>query len=329
MSWEDIPILVVDDAKYSSAVITKALTDEGFSNVRCVNDGFAALDTLENRSAQILIADWVMPAMDGLELTRRVKRLDEENGHFTYVMLLTGREDFEGMLEAFDTGVDDFLNKHNLRAELQPRIIAAQRIAARQNELLRTNKLLRKKVRELSVVDLIDPVTGLGNRRFTIERLTAAMEQAESRRMAACLLLVGVDNVAALTERYGPPAVDELMSGIGSKIRTLVRPLDLVTRPEPGIFAVITLHPSIDECTSSTFQRIFDGLYLNSFKTSEAYIPVSVGISITAADAQTGFPHPRQLMRQAVHALGESFESGQIEVQRAATLNEPVTAAEL
>ncbi len=294
-----------------------------------MNDGFAALDTLENRSAQILIADWVMPAMDGLELTRRVKRLDEENGHFTYVMLLTGRDDIEGMLEAFDTGVDDFLNKHNLRAELQSRIIAAQRIAARQNELLRTNRLLRKKIRELSVVDLIDPVTGLGNRRFTIDRLTAAMEQAESRRVATCLLLVGIDDVAALTDKYGPPALDELMSGVGSKIRNLVRPLDLVTRPEPGIFAVITTHSSIEECTSSTFQRIFDGLYLKSFKTSEGYIPVSVGVSITAADAGTGFPHPRQLMRQAMHALDESFKSGQITVQRAATLEASATAAEL
>lgn len=325
MSWEDIPILVVDDAKYSSAVITKALTDEGFSNVRCVNDGFAALDTLENRSAQILIADWVMPAMDGLELTRRVKRLDEENGHFTYVMLLTGRDDFEGMLEAFDTGVDDFLNKHNLRAELQPRIIAAQRIAARQNELLRANRLLRKKIRELSAVDLIDPVTGLGNRRFTVDRLTAAVDQAQSREMAACLLLIGIDDVAALTEKYGQPAVDELMSGIGSKVRSLVRPLDLLTRPEPGVFAVITLHAGIDECTSTTFQRVFDGLYLKSFKTSDAYIPVSVGVSITACDARTGFPHPRQLMRQAMQALGDSFESGHIQVQQARTMDAPAT----
>jgi PleD family two-component response regulator len=141
MSYEDIPILVVDDAKFSSAIIAKALRSGGFSNVRFTNNPLQALRSLEKRPAQILIADWLMPGMDGLELSRRVKKLDETNEHFTYVMLLTARDDFEALNEAFEQGVDDFLNKANLRAQLLPRVIAAQRIAARQNELLRTNKL--------------------------------------------------------------------------------------------------------------------------------------------------------------------------------------------
>ena len=75
MSNEDIPILVVDDAKFSSAIIAKALRGGGFSNVRFTNNPLQALRSLEKRPAQILIADWLMPSMDGLELTRRVKKL--------------------------------------------------------------------------------------------------------------------------------------------------------------------------------------------------------------------------------------------------------------
>ena len=111
MSHEDIPILVVDDAKFSSAIIAKALRGGGFTNVRFTNNPLQALRSLEKRPAQILIADWLMPSMDGLELTRRAKKLDENNEHFTYVMLLTARDDFEAMNKAFDDGVDDFLNK--------------------------------------------------------------------------------------------------------------------------------------------------------------------------------------------------------------------------
>ena len=88
MSYEDIPILVVDDAKFSSAIIAKALRSGGFGNVRFTNNPLQALRSLEKRPAQILIADWLMPGMDGLELSRRVKKLDETNEHFTYVMLL-------------------------------------------------------------------------------------------------------------------------------------------------------------------------------------------------------------------------------------------------
>ena len=77
MSYEDIPILVVDDAKFSSAIIAKALRSGGFSNVRFTNNPLQALRSLEKRPAQILLADWLMPSMDGLELTRRVKKADE------------------------------------------------------------------------------------------------------------------------------------------------------------------------------------------------------------------------------------------------------------
>jgi diguanylate cyclase (GGDEF)-like protein len=324
MSYEDIPILVVDDAKFSSAIIAKALRGGGFSNVRFTNNPLQALRSLEKRPAQILLADWLMPSMDGLELTRRVKKLDETSEHFTYVMLLTARDDFEAMEKAFDEGVDDFLNKANLRAQLLPRVVAAQRIAARQNELLRTNRLLRKKIRELQTTDLVDPVTGLGNLKFAIDRVADTMKQAETRGGAACLLLVGINNLSVIEEQYDQSIVDELMSSIGAKVRQLVRPLDVVTRPEANMFAVITLQPDIENCTSQSFRRIFDNLYMHSFKTTEGYIPVVVGVSISAVDSNTGFPHPKQFMRHAYDGLAHSFDTGLITVQ---PVNSPSAAS--
>ncbi len=315
MAHDDIPILVVDDAKFSSAIIAKALRSGGFQNVRFTNNPLQALRSLEKRPAQILIADWMMPSIDGLELTRRVKRLDESAEHFTYVMLLTARDDFEAMERAFEVGVDDFLNKANLRSQLLPRVVAARRLAARHNELLRANRLLRKKLKELHTTDLVDPVTGLGNMKFTLERIGDATRQADARGGAACLLLVGISNLDVIREQYDPAVVDELMSGIGAKLRQLVRPLDLVTRPEPSMFAVITLQPSLDVCTSSSFRRIFDNLYMHAFKTSEGYIPVVVGVSISAADASTGFPAAKPFMHHAYHGLTRSFDTGLITVQ--------------
>lgn len=315
MSHEDIPILVVDDAKFSSAIIAKTLRGGGFNNVRFTNNPLQALRSLEKRPAQILIADWLMPGMDGLELTRRVKSLDDASEHFTYVMLLTARDDMEAMNDAFDQGVDDFLNKANLRAQLLPRIVAAQRLASRQNQLLRTNRLLRKKIRELHTTDLVDPVTGLGNLKFTLERIGEAIRHAETRGGAACLLLVGINNLEIIRQQYEQSVVDELISSIGAKVRQLVRPLDVVTRPENNIFAVITLQPDIGNSTSQSFRRIFDNLYMRSFKTSEGFIPVVVGVSISAADSRTGFPHPKHLMRHAYEGLTRSFDTGLITAQ--------------
>jgi sigma-B regulation protein RsbU (phosphoserine phosphatase) len=314
MSNSDIPILVVDDAKFSSAIIAKVLRTGGFNNVRFTNNPLEALRSIEKRPAQIIIADWLMPAMDGLELTRRVKKLDEESGIFSYVLLMTARDDFEPLSRAFEGGVDDFLNKATLRTQLLPRIVAADRITRRQNELMKSNRKLRRKVKELQTTDLVDPVTGLGNLKFTMERVDATLKESHTRGGAACLLLVGVNNLEVIKAQYEQTSIDELMSGISAKIRQLVRPLDVVTRPETNIFAVSTLQDELNNCTSQSFRRIFDSLYMHSFRTSEGYIPVVVGVSITAADVTTSHPSAREFMDYAHHGLSKSFDTGIITV---------------
>jgi diguanylate cyclase (GGDEF)-like protein len=311
----DIPILVVDDAKFSSAIIAKVLKGGGFTNVRFTNNPLQALRSIEKKPADIIIADWLMPTMDGLELTKRVKKLDDANDHFSYIMLLTARDDYEAMQRAFDQGVDDFMNKANLRGQLLPRVIAADRIAKRQNELMRANRVLRKRVRELQTTDLVDPVTGLGNLKFTLDRLTDVLKQSETRGGAACLLLVGVNNIDVISNQYEQSSVDELMSSMSAKIRQLVRPLDVVTRPESNMFAVITWQDELKNCTSQSFRRIFDNLYMHSFRTSEGYIPVVVGVSISAADSTTGHPHAKDFMNFAFEGLTKSFETGIITVR--------------
>ncbi|MCZ6890809.1 MAG: response regulator [Gammaproteobacteria bacterium] len=315
MSFEDIPILAVDDAKFSSAIIAKALREGGFTNVRVSDDPLDALRSIEKRPPQILITDWMMPEMDGLELTRRVKQHDEENEHFTYVILLTGQDDVESMNEAFTAGVDDFLNKANLRDQLLPRVFAAQRMAERQNKLIRTNRLLRKHIRDQQT-SLVDPVTGLGNQKFALARINDVAKEAQARGGAACLILVGINNLDVIQQQFSATVIKELMCGISAKIRGLVRPLDVIARPQANTFCVITLQEDIDNCTSKTFQRIFDSLYMQSFKTSEGFVPVFVGIAISAADAATGFPEPKAFMRTCYDALTRSFDTGVIEVSR-------------
>ena len=323
MSQEDVPILVVDDAKFSSAIIAKALRAGGFNNVRFTNNPLQALRSVEKRPADIVIADWLMPHMDGVELTRRIKKLDEGSEHFTYTLLLTARDDERAIQDAFRSGVDDFINKANLRTQLQLRVTAAKQIAKRQNDLLRSNRLLRKKIREMQTTDLVDPVTGLGNVKYTLERLNDAVRQAETRGGAACVLLVGVKNLDVVEKQYDRNVADELISSIGSRVLSLVRPLDVVTRPEPSVFAIVTLQNDLQSCSTESFKRIFDNLYMHSFSTTEGDIPVVVGVSVYAADEHTGFPTAKHFLELAYKGLTESFSSSTI----VANTFDPVDAA--
>ena len=77
----DLPILVVDDAKFSSMVVGRTLRNAGCRDMRIANNAPAALKA-EQRPVSVLIADWLMPEMDGLQLTDQVRQQDEQNNHY-------------------------------------------------------------------------------------------------------------------------------------------------------------------------------------------------------------------------------------------------------
>ena len=120
MSDLDIPIMVVDHAQFSSATITKVLRSGGFTNMQFTNNPREALRSLEKRPVQLVLADWRMPTMDGLELTKRIRMLDANQDHFTYTILMMSQDETEPLEQALDLGVNDFLNKANIRTQLLP-----------------------------------------------------------------------------------------------------------------------------------------------------------------------------------------------------------------
>jgi len=169
-----LSILVVDGARFSSTIIAKILRTGGFHDVRFTNSPFQALRSLEKRPAEIIISDWNLPSMNGLELTRRVRAAEPAARHHTHIILLTGAEDTDALEEALAVGVDDFLGKEQIRGLLQNRILAAQKLSARQNNLLRDNAALEQQVNDLRTTDVIDPITGLGNLKLKRPKLAAA-----------------------------------------------------------------------------------------------------------------------------------------------------------
>ena len=91
-------ILLVEDHLPLAESLTRALSQAGYQDVRFANSAAEALRLLEKRPASVLLADWLMPEMDGLELTARVRQLDESINHYTYIVLLTGKEGEQGLL---------------------------------------------------------------------------------------------------------------------------------------------------------------------------------------------------------------------------------------
>ncbi|WFC61289.1 response regulator [Pseudomonas sp. REST10] len=311
-----LSILVVDDAKFSSAMIGRALSQAGYQDVRFASSATEALQLLEQRPASVLLADWLMPEIDGLELTARVRQLDETADHYTYIILLTGKEGENVLGEAFDRGVDDFISKAAMNEQLVPRVYAADRLCNTLQRLLHENRMLTQNIASLERRNLIDPLTGLGNPRYLRQKLTDSLRQVESRGGAVCYLLIGLQEASQLRSRYGDRFFNELLHGVARRLQQLVRPLDVLTRLDDNHFGLITLLEDLHECSPSSFKRLHEGLNLKAFKTSEGFITLKAGISLVGLDAKALPTTPEQLLQHAETLLAESYASGRVAAVR-------------
>lgn len=120
-------ILVVEDDPITRQILQRALLSQGYE-VGTAADGKEALKVQTEFKAQLIISDWEMPEMDGLELCRAV-RADRSRG-YVYFILLTARDGTKSVIEGLDAGADDFLSKPFEPEELFVRIRAGKRVAS-------------------------------------------------------------------------------------------------------------------------------------------------------------------------------------------------------
>ncbi|KIP98613.1 MULTISPECIES: response regulator [Pseudomonas] len=311
-----LSILVVDDAKFSSAIIGRALSQAGYQDVRFASSAAEAISNLEQRPASVLLADWLMPEMDGLELTGRVRQLDEAAEHYTYIILLTGKEGENVLNEAFDRGVDDFISKSAMNEQLLPRVFAAERLCNTLQRLLQENALLLQNIASLEERNLVDPLTGLGNTRYLKQKMADSLRQVESRGGALCYLLIGLQGVDELSARHGTTFHNELLRSVARRLQQLVRPLDVLVSLDDRHFALITLLEDLQECSPSSFKRLHEGLNLKAFKTSEGFISLKAGIAVVGLDGKAMPMEQQQLLDLAARLLPEAHASGRVTAVR-------------
>lgn len=132
-------ILVVDDDPVTRRLLEATLTTECHT-VTVADNGEIALGIWQLSSHRIVVSDWLMPALDGLALCRRIRAMPERP--YTYFILQTSRGGRESFLEAMDAGVDDFIAKPVPADELRARIRVAERILGLREELLALEGLL-------------------------------------------------------------------------------------------------------------------------------------------------------------------------------------------
>ena len=130
----DIRILVVEDDPYFQRVLLKRLAAEGYQ-VQAASDGREGMKAIVTFEPDLVISDWMMPKLDGLELCQSVKTGLQESA--PYFILLTAKGEISDKLLALDTGADDYLVKPCDQGELLARVRAGLRIVLLTQEMRR------------------------------------------------------------------------------------------------------------------------------------------------------------------------------------------------
>lgn len=139
-------VLVVDDSRAQRHMVSMQLRRWGYRVSECENARLA-LDLCRSSDIDIIISDWMMPGLTGLEFCREFRGLDRES--YGYFILLTSKSETTEIADGLEAGADDFLTKPVASSELRARLRAGERMLAMQAELLAKNKVIVSTLVEL------------------------------------------------------------------------------------------------------------------------------------------------------------------------------------
>lgn len=140
-------VLVAEDDRASRQRITTYLREWGYEAIEAA-DGAEAWEKYQQVDPGIIITDWLMPGMDGLEFIRNI-RSDVADPTYHYIILLTARTEMKDVVEGLDAGADDFVSKPFDKDELRVRVQAGRRIISLEHALEQQNEQLAASNREI------------------------------------------------------------------------------------------------------------------------------------------------------------------------------------
>jgi diguanylate cyclase (GGDEF)-like protein len=275
-------ILIAEDDAISMRILESAVRRLGHTALPA-RDGMAAFEAHHEHAPDVVISDWLMPGMDGIDLCRRIRDAQAGRyGEYTYFIFMTALGGKQHFIEGMQAGADDYLTKPIDMDELAARLFAAARVTSLHRMLSEKNAELERLSRDNHRAARTDPLTALGNRlrlREDLEILRGRVGRYGHRYSAA---LCDIDEFKKYNDRHGHLAGDEAISAVAQAISRGVRSGDAVYRYGGEEFLVILPEQS-EQSATIAMERIRIGIerlgIMHAGKDPTGPITISVGIA--------------------------------------------------
>ncbi|MFM6929795.1 MAG: diguanylate cyclase [Bdellovibrio sp.] len=293
-------ILVIDDDKDSLEIMLEPLRWEGY-DARGVTTESEAHKLIETWIPHVVILDWIAPSMAGL---RVLKTIRERLSHVSCVFV-SENSSTEAIIEALDSGADDYIVKPFVPLELLARIRSQLRIRDLHEQLLFANEKLKE------LVDT-DDLTGLYNMRSLYQRLDFEMERAKRFNRDVCVVMMDMDYFKTVNDGHDHLFGSYVLSEVGKIIRACTRNIDIPARYGGDEFLVV-LTETNHEGAMHFCERLRETVAKTTFRNGEDSIKMtaSLGFAITIPGESIS---AKELVRRADHALYDAKRGGRNQV---------------
>lgn len=315
----EILLLAVDDDPLTLLNLTRIIGNEHRQIITAENGRQALQIALEQRP-EMIITDWRMPQMDGLELCMAIRQ--ETTTQHTYIIMLTGAEADDELVQAFDAGADDYVVKPFTPKVLEARIRGGERLIRYQRKINSDREVIQKYAARLGVANrklhtmaMTDALTGLPNRRNAMARLKDVV--AESNRYGDKLscIMIDIDHFKDINDTYGHDNGDIVLKEVAQIFSKNARSYDMVSRMGGEEFLVISTRSDREE-SRQLAERLRVSVEKHAMELHDGSI-ARVTISAGVASWHNDYASGGELIKAADNALYRAKKNGRNRIETA------------
>ncbi|MGB6801355.1 MAG: diguanylate cyclase, partial [Candidatus Sulfotelmatobacter sp.] len=294
----DLKILVADDSPVYRKLVEQSLSQE-HCTILFAKTGRQAMNLFIEHQPTLVISDWSMPDISGIELCQRIRRDHKE--FYAYVILVTGNTDKEEVIEGLAAGADDYLTKPFHPGELQARVRVGRRIVDLHREV-------QDKNRQLEEMALTDSLTGLPNRRAIDFWASRELSAAVRHDFPVWVVMADLDHFKSINDTHGHDAGDMVLKGFAEILKSNTRRSDICGRLGGEEFLVVITHAQKKNAAIAS-ERIRQQFTAQKFTVGHRTFGVTASFGIAGIRSTTS-PDFNELVTRADAALYAAKRQG-------------------
>lgn len=302
-SSRDLKILVADDSPVYRKLVEQTLSQEHYA-VLLAKNGRQAMDLFTEHQPALVITDWSMPDMSGIEFCQRIRR--DYQQFYAYLILLTANTDKEEVIEGLAAGADDYLTKPFHPGELLARVRVGRRIVDLHREV-------QDKNRQLEEMALTDPLTGLPNRRAIEFWANRQLSAAVRHDFPIWVIMADLDHFKKINDTHGHDAGDNVLKSFAEILKSNTRRSNICGRLGGEEFLLIITHVE-KENVAVAIERIREQFAAQKFTVSLNTFGATASFGIAGIRATT-CPDFSDLVARADAALYSAKRQGRNRIE--------------